>query len=64
MSQLSSENLPLFLDVEEYLKDLGMSVIILLFSRSVYVFSETRGREQKLEFRNYTVGGLRLFLIS
>lgn len=64
MSDLSSENLSLLLAVEECLKDLGMSVIILSFSRSVYVCSETRGREHNLEFRNYTVCGLRLFLIS
>lgn len=45
MSHLSSENLPLPLAVEECLKDLGMSVIILFFSRSVCMCVWGRGEE-------------------
>jgi len=45
MSCLSSENLPLLLAVEECLKDLGMSVIILFFSRSVCMCVWGRGEE-------------------
>lgn len=45
MSHLSSENLLLLLAVEECLKDLGMSVIILFFSRSVCMCAEGQVEE-------------------
>lgn len=45
MSHLSSENLPLLLAVAECLQGLGMSVIILFFSRSVCMCAQERGEE-------------------
>lgn len=65
MSHVISENFPLLLAVEECLKDLGMSVIILFLAGvCICVWGgkckRARDRVQKL----YSVCGLRLFLIS